>query len=88
MFARAGLSPRPFLTLDARDGLYEAVANGLGIGFLWQGSTGRTDGVTQLRISEMQGQAIHETVFSLREANGQIVEAFFNLIAHEAPTAV
>ncbi|MEB3417058.1 LysR family transcriptional regulator [Salipiger marinus] len=89
MFARAGLSPRPFLTLDARDGLYEAVANGLGIGFLWQGSTGRTDGVTQLRISEMQGQAIHETVFSLREANGQIVEAFFNLIAHEAaPTAI
>ena len=82
MFSRAGLSPKPFLTLDARDGLYEAVANGLGVGFLWQGSTGRSDGVTQLRIAEMQSQSIHETVFSLRETSGQIVEAFFGLVAH------
>lgn len=83
MFARAGLSPRPFLTLDARDGLYEAVANGLGVGFLWQGSTGRSDGVAKLRITEMQGQTIDETVFSLREANGQIIEAFFQLAASQ-----
>ena len=82
MLSRAGLSPKPFLTLDARDSLYEAVANGLGVGFLWQGSTGRSDGVTQLRIAEMQGQSIHETVFSLGETSGQIVEAFFGLVAH------
>ncbi|MCA0922527.1 LysR family transcriptional regulator [Pseudooceanicola nanhaiensis] len=77
MFARAGLSPRPFLTLDARDGLYEAVANGLGIGFLWQGSTSRSDGVARLPIAEMRGLTIHETVFSLTETSGQIVDAFF-----------
>ncbi|MCA1300170.1 LysR family transcriptional regulator [Stappia indica] len=80
MFARAGLSPRPFLTLDARDGLYEAVANGLGIGFLWQGSTGRSDGVVRLPIAEMQGLTIHETVFSLSETTSQVVEAFYQLV--------
>ena len=55
MFSRAGLDPQPFLTLDARDGLYEAVVNGLGIGFLWRESTSRTDGVARLAIAEMRG---------------------------------
>lgn len=79
MFARAGLSPRPFLTLDARDGLYEAVVNGLGIGFLWKDSTSREDGVARLPIIEMQGQAIHETVFSLADVQGRIVDAFYQV---------
>ncbi len=83
MFSRAGLAPQPFLTLDARDGLYEAVANGLGIGFLWQGSTSRTDGVARLPIREMQSQAIHETVFSLSDTSGQTVDAFFQLVPEE-----
>jgi len=79
MFARAGLTPRPFLTLDARDGLYEAVVNGLGIGFLWRESTSRTDGVARLPIAEMQGMGSHETVFSLAETSGRIVDAFFGV---------
>jgi len=79
MFARAGLSPQPFLTLDARDGLYEAVVNGLGIGFLWRESTSRTDGVARLSIAEMQGLRTHETVFGLAETSGRIVDAFFGI---------
>lgn len=81
MFARAGLSPRPFLTLDARDGLYEAVVNGLGIGFLWRASTTRTDSVSHLSIAEMQGLNSHETVFSLKETESKIVEAFLGVAA-------
>ncbi|GLT11981.1 LysR substrate-binding domain-containing protein [Sulfitobacter porphyrae] len=78
MFARANLTPRPFLTLDARDGLYEAVVNGLGVGFMWRASTSRTDGVARLPIVEMNGLATHETVFSLKETQNPIIEAFFN----------
>ena len=79
MFARAGLTPQPFLTLDARDGLYEAVVNGLGIGFLWRGSTSRSDRVTGLPIAEMKGLGSSETVFSLQDSTGKVVEAFFNI---------
>ncbi|WP_158967099.1 LysR family transcriptional regulator [Chachezhania sediminis] len=79
MFARAGLVPQPFLTLDARDGLYEAVVNGLGIGFLWRASTSRLDGVARLPIVEMRGLATHETVFCLQEAGGRILDAFFGI---------
>ncbi|MCJ7874491.1 LysR family transcriptional regulator [Phaeobacter sp. J2-8] len=77
MFAQARLTPQPFLTLDARDGLYEAVVNGLGIGFMWRASTSRTDGVARLPIVEMQGIATHETVFSLKDSQNPIIEAFF-----------
>ncbi|MDO6732060.1 LysR family transcriptional regulator [Marinovum sp. 2_MG-2023] len=77
MFAQARLTPQPFLTLDARDGLYEAVVNGLGIGFMWRASTSRTDGVARLPIVEMQGIATHETVFSLKDNQNPIIEAFF-----------
>jgi DNA-binding transcriptional LysR family regulator len=77
MFARANLTPQPFLTLDARDGLYEAVVNGLGVGFMWRASTSRTDGVARLPIVEMRGLATHETVFSLKETRNPIIEAFY-----------
>lgn len=82
MFAQAGLTPKPFLTLDARDGLYEAVVNGLGVGFLWRDSTSRTDGVARLPIVEMRGITSHETVFSLKETQNPIVGAFFGIAKH------
>ncbi|WBU53623.1 LysR substrate-binding domain-containing protein [Paracoccus sp. SCSIO 75233] len=78
MFARAGLTPKPFLTLDARDGLYEAVVNGLGIGFIWADSTTRVDGVVRLAITEMEGLATHDTAFCLAETKGQVIDAFFS----------
>lgn len=80
MFARANLSPLPFLTLDARDGLYEAVVNGLGVGFMWRASTSRTDGVVRLPIVEMRGLAAHEAVFNLKETQNPIIEAFFSIV--------
>ncbi|OWU86156.1 LysR family transcriptional regulator [Oceanicola sp. 22II-s10i] len=79
MFTRAGLSPQPFLTLDARDGLYEAVVNGLGIGFLWRESTSRSDGVVRLPIAEMTTLRTHETVFSLAGSEGRIIDGFFGV---------
>lgn len=75
-FRRAGLDPRPVITLDTRDGVYEAVANGLGIGFMWRFGTGRTDQVRRVPIAEMN-QLYPETVFALAEAQPPAVEAFF-----------
>ena len=88
MFARSG--PEPFLTLDARDGLYEAVVSGLGVGFLWRDGTSRGDGIKRLPIAEMGRAETHETVFALRETTGKIVDAFFDMAAHfeGAPSAL
>ena len=79
LFARHGSAPEPFLTLDARDGLYEAVVNGLGLGFLWRNGTSRRDGVKRLRIQEAAPVRTHETAFALVETQGDIVDAFFNM---------
>lgn len=79
LFSRAGVDPKPFLTLDARDGLYEAVACGLGIGFLWQGSTSRTDQIAQLSIVEALEHPSQECVFSLVETRGRIIDAFYQV---------
>ncbi|QPM90595.1 LysR substrate-binding domain-containing protein [Pseudooceanicola algae] len=88
MFSRNGTVPDPFLTLDARDGLYEAVVSGLGVGFLWRDGTSRGDRVKRLPIVEMGRAEIHETVFALRETKGRVVDAFFDMAALFDTTAV
>jgi len=75
-FNAAGLSPVPLLTLDTRDGVYEAVANGIGVGFMWREGTGRTDAITRIPVREME-RLYDEVVFSPRDDAGQVTEAFF-----------
>jgi DNA-binding transcriptional LysR family regulator len=75
-FRRAGLDPKPAITLATRDGVYEAVANGLGIGFMWRYGTGREDRVVRLTVREMDRRH-PETVFALAEPQPSVVEAFF-----------
>jgi LysR family transcriptional regulator, low CO2-responsive transcriptional regulator len=81
-FHRAGLKPRPFLTLDTRDGVYEAVVNGLGIGFMWRYCTGRQDGVARIRLSDCP--ATHrEVVFSLAAERSHLVAEFMTIAEAE-----
>ncbi|ARE39036.1 transcriptional regulator [Rhodovulum sp. P5] len=80
LFARLGLVPEPFLTLDSRDGVYEAVANGLGVGFIWRHGTGRVDGVRRLRIAEMTA-ASEEFAFALVGEGSDLIAAFFDSAA-------
>lgn len=75
-FGAAGLSPVPLLTLDTRDGVYEAVANGIGVGFMWREGTGRTDAIRRIPVREME-RVYDEVVFSPRDDAGQVTEAFF-----------
>lgn len=75
-FHAAGLNPVPLLTLDTRDGVYEAVANGIGVGFMWREGTGRTDTIRRIPVREME-RLYDEVVFAPRDDAGQVGEAFF-----------
>lgn len=79
-FRAAGLSPRPVMALDTRDGVYEAVANGLGVGFMWRHGTGRADAVRRIPVIGME-RLYEEMVFRLDEAPRPVVRAFFAGIA-------
>ena len=75
-FHSAGLSPVPLLTLDTRDGVYEAVANSVGVGFMWREGTGRTDTIRRIPVREMD-RLYDEVVFAPRDGAGKVSEAFF-----------
>lgn len=75
-FRGAGLSPQPVITLDTREGVYEAVANGLGIGFVWRHGTSRQDATRRVSLEGMAARRHLEVVFALNEALSPIVSAF------------
>lgn len=75
-FAQAGLSPKPLLVLDARDAAYEAVANNIGIGFIWRHGTGRRDAVRRVPVAEMSGR-YDEAAFALAGEASVVTDAFF-----------
>ena len=71
-FAQAGLVPAPLLVLDAREAAYEAVANNLGIGFIWHHGTGRSDAVRRVPVVEMS-RTFDEVAFTLASERGSVV---------------
>ena len=75
-FRKAGLKPRARLVLDTRDGVYEAVANRLGVGFMWRHGTGRTDAIHRIVVTGM-GPPCPESVFRLVESQDPVIRAFF-----------
>ena len=75
-FRAAGMAPEPRLVADTRDAVYEAVAVGLGVGFMWRDGTCRTDTVQRLAVPEMSGR-VEEVVFALADERNQIVDLFF-----------
>jgi len=75
-FQNAGLTPHPLLTLDTRDAVYEAVANGMGIGFMWRNGTGRKDVVRRVPVQDMQ-KAFEEVAFALATEHSMLLDTFF-----------
>lgn len=78
-FRRCDVSPVPFLTLDNRDGVYEAVVNGMGIGFVWRTGTGRNEDVKQLKLLGSDTWSA-EVVFAPVERKMETLDALFGLI--------
>lgn len=75
-FRQAGLHPDPRLTADTRDAVYEAVAVGLGVGFMWRHGTYRADLVHRITLPEIPSSA-EEVVFALADERNTLVDLFF-----------
>lgn len=71
--------PQPFLTLDTREGVYEAVVNGMGMGFVWQTGTGRNEDVKQLTLLGGNTSST-EAVFAPVDREMETLDAFFGLL--------
>ncbi|MEM8596248.1 MAG: LysR substrate-binding domain-containing protein [Pseudomonadota bacterium] len=77
-FRRAGLTPQPTMVLDTRDGVFEAVVNGLGVGFMWEYGSSRGDGIKRLRVIEFE-QGHPEHVFHAVNHATPLVRAFCDI---------
>ena len=84
-FRAAGLSAEPAIIVNTREGMLEAVANRLGVGFLWEHGSSRTDRIAKVVVSEMDIE-LPEYIFSLFGTKGALVELFFNA-RHPMPGA-
>lgn len=82
-FRSAGLCPKPSIVLDTRDGAMDAVASGLGVGFMWNRGSSRHDGFVQVPCREMR-RARADHVFCLYAARGPLHEIFFNIEGNDS----
>lgn len=83
-FRHAGLSPEPRLIADTRDAVYEAVAVGVGVGFMWRYGTYRSDVVRRLMVPEFRS-TVDEVVFALSDESNPLVDLFFNVATQFRP---
>ena len=74
-FRAAGLVPEPMMVLETRDGVCEAVATGLGIGFIWRFGTARSDGISRVRVREIDETA-EEVLFHRTDADNRLIDLF------------
>ncbi|MEM9146976.1 MAG: hypothetical protein AAGC57_12335 [Pseudomonadota bacterium] len=74
-FAAGASMPRPVMVLDIRDGVYEAVANGLGVGLMWVSGSSRTDRIRALRVIDF-AHGHPEHIFHLAGRSSPLVAAF------------
>ncbi|KFE34541.1 LysR family transcriptional regulator [Thioclava atlantica] len=85
-FRAAGLAPEPRLTADSRDAVYEAVALGIGVGFMWRFGTYRSDTVRRVQVPEF-GSTVDEVVFALADERNALIDLFFNAAEQFQPEA-
>lgn len=75
-FRKADINIRPVLFLETGSEVFEAVANGLGVGFMWRYGTTRQDGARRVSINEIN--ATHEEViFRRSDTKNTLVDLFF-----------
>ena len=74
-FRAAGLAPEPVMVLETRDGVCEAVATGLGIGFIWRFGTARSDGICRVQVREIDETA-EEVLFHRTDADNRLIDLF------------
>ncbi|QBF30183.1 LysR family transcriptional regulator [Thalassococcus sp. S3] len=77
-FLDQGMTPTACLTLDQRDGVYEAVANGLGVGFVWRIGSRGNDDVVPIFLAGARTTSTN-VVFAPVDRRLQTLDAFFRL---------
>jgi DNA-binding transcriptional LysR family regulator len=82
-FRTAGLAPEPTMVLETRDGVCEAVANGLGIGFIWRHGTNRRDGIHRVAIREID-ETYEEVLFHRADSDHELAALFMASAAVQA----
>lgn len=75
-FRAAGLRPIPSIVVNTREGMLEAVANHLGVGFMWEHGSSRVDRIAKVPIAELDAES-PECIFALSGKKGRLVELFF-----------
>lgn len=76
-FKQAGFEPTPRLVADTRDAVYEAVALGIGVGFMWRYGTFRTDSVRRIPVPDM-ATPVDEVVFALASERNELLDMFLH----------
>lgn len=75
-FRIAGLRTSAAITVNTREGMLEAVANKLGVGFVWEHGSSRIDRIAKVEIAEIETDS-PEYIFSLSGKRGKLVELFY-----------
>lgn len=75
-FRAVNLRPDPAIIVNTREGVLEAVANRLGVGFIWEHGSSRLDGIAKVVIDEIEAES-PEYLFSLAGKRSKLVELFY-----------
>ena len=80
--AAQGIEIAPALVLETREAVLEAVSSGIGIGFIFEGGSSRTNGVHRVFIDDLT-EIMVEDVFCLEIQSRRRVIAAFMQVARE-----
>ncbi|MGT2499770.1 LysR family transcriptional regulator substrate-binding protein [Bradyrhizobium guangxiense] len=75
-FRAVNLRASPAIVVNTREGMLEAVANRLGVGFVWEHGSSRIDRIAKVAIAEIEAES-PEYIFSLAGKRGKLVELFY-----------
>jgi LysR family transcriptional regulator, low CO2-responsive transcriptional regulator len=70
--------------VNTREGMLEAVAHRLGVGFIWEHGSSRVDRIAKVAIAEMDVGS-PEYIFSLAGKRGKLVELFYHARGMASP---
>lgn len=84
-FRTVGLRPVPAIVVNTREAMLEAVANNLGVGFMWERGSSRIDLITKVIVTELEAES-PEYIFSLTGKRGRLVDLFYLAHSHGVQT--
>jgi len=71
-----GIAVSPVITLNTREGVLEAVANRIGVGFTWEHGSSRMDTIAKVNVAELSSES-PEHIFCLADNHSKLVDLFF-----------